>query len=273
LEEGDPALELGAPDGVDTFDSAINFAPMESKCFQSEITGGQFVMAAEVRRVLSAGRLLGANPGFYIETTAVMPDVCTPEDNFGLLFRSPDSTSGYLYGLSCVGQYSLKKVTGGSVTELTPLTTSKYILKGSGEINRLGVAAYDGSYYLFANGKYLATVYDYTYVQAGDLGYYVNAATAQPFVSRYNDLKVWTLEDAYYPSSAPPPEAPPVEPEPPASGLPSVTATTSVNIRNGPSTDFPAYGTAPAIPAPVIGSARWLNVITIPTTVSADGTG
>ena len=47
LEAGDPALELGAPDGVDTFDSAVNFAPMESKCFQSEITGGQFVMAAK----------------------------------------------------------------------------------------------------------------------------------------------------------------------------------------------------------------------------------
>ena len=205
-----------------------------------------------------------------------MPDVCALEDNFGLLFRSPDSTSGYLYGLSCAGQYSLKKVTGGSVTELIPLTTSKDILKGSGEINRIGVAAYGGSYYLFANGKYLATAYDYTYVQTGDLGYYVNAATAQPFVSRYDDLKVWTLEDAYYPSSAPPPEAPPVEPEPPASGVPSVTATTSVNVRSGPSTDYPAYGAAPAgASAPVTGISPdgFWYVITIPTTVSPDGTG
>jgi uncharacterized protein YraI len=277
LEAGDPALELGAPDGIDTFDAAINFAPMATKCFQSEITGGQFVMAAN--GVPGAYCWTTSWPqiqDFYIETTAVMPDVCAAGDQFGLLFRSPDSSSGYLLGLTCAGEYSLKRVTGGSVTDLIPTTASEYILTNGGEINRMGVAAYGGDYHLYANGKYLNSASDYTYVLSGDLGYFVNASTSNPFLSRYEDLKVWTLEDAYYPSSAPPPSAPPVEPVPPESGVPSVTATTDVNVRSGPSTDYPVYGVAPTgASAPVTGispDGGWYQ-ITIPTTYSPDGTG
>lgn len=276
LEAGDPALELGAPDGVDTFDSPINFGPMQSKCFQSQITGGQFVMAANgLPGVYCWTTSWPQIQDFYIETSAVMPDVCSPGDQFGLLFRSPDSSSGYLFGLNCASEYSLKRVTGGSVTDLIAPTASENILTNGGEINRMGVAAYGGDFHLYANGKYLNSASDYTYVVPGDLGYFINAASATPFVSRYEELKIWTLDDAYYPSSAPPPSAPPVETVPPESGAPSATATTDVNIRSGPSTDYPVYGVAPTgATAPVTGispDSAWY-VITIPTTYSPDGT-
>jgi uncharacterized protein YraI len=250
---------------------------MATKCFTSQITGGQFVMAANgVPGTYCWTTSWPQIQDFYIETSVVMPEVCTSGDNFGLLFRSPDSSSGYLFGLSCAGEYSLKRVTGGSVTELVAPTASENILTNDGEINRLGVVAYGGDYHLYANGKYLNSASDYTYVVSGDLGYYVNAATASPFVSRYEELKVWQLEDAYYPSSAPATSAPPVEPVPPTSGAPSVTATTDVNVRSGPSTDYPVYGVAPTgASAPVTGispDGGWY-VITIPTTYSPDGTG
>ena len=74
---GDPALELGAPDAVDTFDSAINFAPMANKCFVSEITGGQFVMASGGLAGLYCWTTSWATlQDFYIETSSVMPDAC-----------------------------------------------------------------------------------------------------------------------------------------------------------------------------------------------------
>jgi uncharacterized protein YraI len=277
LEAGDPALELGAPDGVDTFDSPINFGSIVSKCFLTEVTGGQFVMAANgLPGVYCWTTSWPQIQDFYIETTAIMPEVCTPGDQFGLLFRSPDSSSGYLFGLNCAGEYSLKRMTAGSSTDLVSPASSEYILPNGGEINRLGVVAYGGSFHLYANGKYLDSATDNTYVLPGALGYFINAATATPFVSRYEDLKVWTLDDAYYPSSAPPSTAPPVEPVPPESGVPSVIATTDVNVRSGPSTDYPVYGVAPTgASAPVTGISQdggWY-VITIPTTYSPDGTG
>ena len=276
LEAGDPALELGAPDGFDTFDSAANFAPMGNRCFQTQITGGQFVMTA----LGQAGIYCWATSwptlqNFYIETTAVMPDVCASGDNFGLLVRSPDSFSGVLFGLSCAGEFSLKLMTGGSLSEIVPPTASEAILAGAGQVNRMGIAAYGGDYYLYNNGKYLTKTTDYTYLEPGDIGYYVSASTSNPFTSRYNEIKVWVLDDAYYPSSAPTPSAPTVEPVPTVTGAPYVTTTTSVNIRSGPGTNYPVYGVAPAgVSAPVTGISPdgWWYVITIPTTYSPDGT-
>jgi len=273
---GDPALELGAPDGVDTFDSAINFSPMSNQCFVSEITGGQLVMAAKGLAGITCWTTSWATlKDFYIETTSVMPDACDSRDNFGLLVRSPDSSSGYLFGLNCAGQYNLRRMTGGSATELIPKTSSAAILVGAGQVNRIGISAYGGNFYLFANGQYLAGVTDYTYLEAGDFGYYVSAATTTPFVARYNDLGVWVLDDAYYPSTAPAPAEPTVEPVAPASGAAYVTATSSVNIRSGPGTNYPIYGAAPAgASAPVTGispDGGWYS-ITIPTTYSPDGT-
>ena len=243
---GDPAADLGNPDGADTFDSPVNFGPLDTKCFSSEITGGQFVMAAKgLAGIYCWATSWPTIQDFYIETTVVMPDSCQPGDNFGLLFRSSSSVDGYLFGFTCKGEYSLKRMTGGVPTDLIPPTASDKIVAGPGEVNRMGVEAFSGSYYLYANGQYLNTATDFTYTRAGEIGYYVNAVSTNPFVSRYDEMKIWKLEDAYYPPSAPPPTYPPVEPEAPASGAPTVTALTYVNVRSGPGTNYPILGVAP----------------------------
>jgi len=210
-----------------------------------------------------------------METTSIMPDACDSRDNFGLLVRSPDSTSGYLFGLNCGGQYSLKRMSNGSVTDLIPPTSSEVVQIGAGQLNRMGIAAYGGNFHLLANGIYLASATDFTYLEPGDFGYYVSAATTAPFVTRYEDLRVWALDDAYYPSSAPPPDAPVVEPAPLPADAPFVTATTAVNIRSGPGTNYPVYGVAQiGASAPVTGISPdgWWYFITIPTAYSPDGT-
>ena len=243
---GDPAAELGNPDGVDTFDSPVNFGPLDTKCFSSQVTGGQFVMAAKgVANVYCWASSWPTIQDFYIETTVIMPDSCSAGDSFGLLFRSPSSIDGYLYGFNCQGEYSLKRIAGGGLTELIPPTASDKIVAGAGQVNRMGVVAFSGSYYLYANGQYLNYATDFSFTMPGEIGYYVNADSTTPFVSRYDELKIWKLVDAYYPPSAPPPAYPPVEPAPPASGAPTVTALTYVNVRSGPGTNYPVLGAAP----------------------------
>jgi uncharacterized protein YgiM (DUF1202 family) len=74
---------------------------------------------------------------------------------------------------------------------------------------------------------------------------------------------------------APPvPEVPEI-PEP-APGAPTVTATTAVNIRSGPGTNYPSYGIAqPGAKGEAIGiseDGQWY-VIKIPTTIVGDGMG
>jgi heat shock protein HslJ len=94
--EGDPASILGPPDGVENFDNANNWTNFTSQCFNSEITGGQFVMTANGVPQFSCWEVSWPQlQNFYLETTQLMPTTCQPDDRFGFLFRAivPVSTA------------------------------------------------------------------------------------------------------------------------------------------------------------------------------------
>jgi uncharacterized protein YraI len=243
--EGDPRQILGAPDGVDTFDNASHWTLFDNNCFKSDITGGQFVMTAKGMQDISCWTFswpLVHN--FYLETEVVMPDSCQPNDRFGMIFRAPDNHRGYLYGLTCDGKYSLHLYDGTNTSVLVAAATNPAIKVGAGQTNRLGVAAFGNEYLLYVNGVRMATALDSTYLNPGKIGYFVNAGTTEPFTSKYNELAVWNLDDKFHPPDPDtPPQTTPVPPPP--EGAPTVTTTTYVNVRNGPSTLYPVYFTAP----------------------------
>ena len=43
----DPAVFLGQPNGMDTFDTKTNWTLFDNQCFKSEITGGKYLMTAK----------------------------------------------------------------------------------------------------------------------------------------------------------------------------------------------------------------------------------
>ena len=175
--EGDPALVLGTPDGVENFDNANNWTTFSSSCFSTQITGGQFVMTANGLPESSCWEVSWPQlDNFYIETTLLMPETCDPQDRFGLLFRAPDNDRGYLYGFTCAGSYSLTIWDGLTTTVLAEPTASAAILNTSGAVNRMGLMAFGENITLYANGVLLQTVSDYTYLEAGKIGYFVRAA-------------------------------------------------------------------------------------------------
>lgn len=183
--EGDPALVLGEPDGVDNFDNASNWGQFDSACFTSEITGGQYVMTANgVPQTMCWEVSWPQLDNFYLETTQQMPEACDPQDRFGLLFRAPDNNRGYQYGFTCGGEYSLTLWDGQTSTVLVEPTVSAAILNTPGAVNRMGLLAFGENITLYANGVFLQTVSDYTYLDAGRIGYFVRAATETPFTVR-----------------------------------------------------------------------------------------
>lgn len=192
---GDPAVVLGRPSGLDTFDSANNWTLFDNTCFKSEITGGFYVMSAKGLPQVSCWEVSWpVIQNYYAETLVQMPAVCQAEDRFGLFFRSPDNLSGYLYGLSCDGRYSMTAWDGQTTTVLVEPVANAAILTGPGQANRLGVVASGGTYALYANGTLLQVLQDYTYAEAGRLGYFVRAATETGFVVQYDSLALWLLE-------------------------------------------------------------------------------
>jgi uncharacterized protein YraI len=275
--QGDPATILGKPSGFDDFNSANNWTTFDNNCFSNEVTGGQFVMTAKgLKGVVCWTISWPLVQNFYIETTVVMPTTCDLNDRFGLLFRAPDNNQGYLYGYTCNGQFSLSIWNGSQSIVLIKPTSNPAILTGPGAINRMGLQAFGSTYDLFANGQFLAEVQDSTYVDPGKIGYFVQAATDQPFTVRYDNLSVWQLSDQFYPPQVTPPALPPAQVSPPASNTPTGTATSNLNVRSGPSTQYPVIGVVPnGTTGEIVGISQdgaWYAV-KVPTSYSGNGIG
>lgn len=181
---------------------------------------------------------------FYLETEAKQPSSCDPQDYFGMLFRAPDNNRGYLYGLNCAGQYAMAVWDGQAMTLLAGPTSSTSINSNSNDSNRFGVVASGANYYLYANGDFLQQVQDTRFLDPGKIGYFVRAATPNNFTVEFDNLKVWVLDDDFYPQESTRPRFPGISLRPPSQSVPTVTANVNVNVRSGPGLQFPILGVA-----------------------------
>jgi uncharacterized protein YraI len=152
--------------------------------------------------------------------------------------------------------------------------TNPAIATGAGISNRIGLLASADNYYLYVNGQYVDQGKDSTFIEAGKLGFFVRAATDQEFTVRFDDLAIWLLDDAYYPPEAETPDLPDVPVESPPSDVATVTATVNVNVRSGPGTVYPIYGTVETgTTGEVLGISpdnKWWAV-KVPTSISGTG--
>ena len=236
---GDPALILGRPNGVENFENANNWTTFDSECFSSKIYGGYLVMTANGMPTFSCWEFTWPRlDNFYVETILEMPASCQSQDRFGLIFRAPDTNRGYLYGYNCAGEYSLTIWDGEQTTTLVPSRRNIAILTGKRAVNRMGLMVFGENISLYANGVYLQTITDSTYLDAGRIGYFVRTATEEPFTVRYDQLRVWALEDELYPPSLAQ-RFPPIDLPNPGGSAISGEARVNVNVRTGPSTLFP----------------------------------
>ncbi len=270
-----PAILLGNPDGMDTFDNDNNWTLFDAKCFKSEITGGKFVMTSKGIEGQACWEVSWPKiQDFYSEVTIEMPASCDPKDRFGLIFRAPDNNRGYLYGVSCDGEYSMTMWDGYGTTVIVEPDTDPVIATGKGISNRIGILASADNYYLYVNGQYVAQGQDGSFIGDGKIGFFVRAASNQSFTVTFDDLAIWLLDDAYYPPESEIPELPDVPVESPPSDVSTVTATANVNVRSGPGTMYPIHGTAEkGTTGELIGSSpdeKWW-AIKVPTSISGNG--
>ena len=270
-----PANLLGEPDGIDTFDTDNNWSLFDARCFKSEITGGKYVMTSKGIQGSACWEVSWPLiQDFYVETTIEMPAECNPKDRFGLFFRAPDTNRGYLYGLSCEGEYSMTLWDGLGTAVIVEADTNPAIATGAGILNRIGILASADNYYLYVNGQYVDQGKDSTYINPGKLGFFVRAANDQGFTVNFDDLAVWLLDDAYYPPEANDPNLPDVPVDSPPSDVPTVTATVNVNVRSGPGTMYPIFGTVEkGTTGEVVGSSpdgKWWAV-KVPASISGSG--
>lgn len=196
LPAGDPKLGLGAPIYTETFDEDNGSWPTGedgAKFTSAEISGGAFKVTSLQPK--DGWRLTWEEPeNFYLEAT-MKTGTCSGGDRYGLIFRVPDletADAGYLLGLTCDGQYSLRRWDGKKMTHLITWKEDKAINKGSNQTNRIGVMAKKNTIAVYVNGVLLGEVWDHT-ITKGAFGVFVGYKDTKDLTILVDEISYWEL--------------------------------------------------------------------------------
>ncbi len=196
LPAGDPKLNLGAPIYSETFDEDNGSWPTgedASKFTSAEISGGAFKVTSLQPK--DGWRLTWEQPeNFYLEAS-LKTTTCSGGDRYGLIFRVPNletADAGYLFGLTCDGQYSLRRWDGKKMTHLITWKEDKAINKGSHQTNRLGVMAKKNTIAVYVNGVLLGEVWDHT-ITEGAFGVFVGYKDTKDMTIIMDEISYWEL--------------------------------------------------------------------------------
>jgi len=99
---------LGAPTWTDSMDSAGRWYMLSTENVTFKMEDGSLVMEVQEGGGYDEWGLAAAADitDFYLEITARMGDQCSGIDRYGLIFRAPDPSQGYIFEFSCDGRYT-----------------------------------------------------------------------------------------------------------------------------------------------------------------------
>lgn len=193
----DPKVYLGQPVWQTTFDSGKAFGVIDNENTRIRQENG----ALQLTGVNANGWLgwsvtFSRQPlDFYIDATFTT-QTCSGADQYGLIFRAPDTNAGYFFGVTCSGQYYFESndfKENGVQTRIIQATSDPHLLPGSNQTNRLGVMAKGDQISLYANGVLLQTVTDTSFAEKGYFGAFVAAYQTAGFTVSMEDIALWDL--------------------------------------------------------------------------------
>jgi serine/threonine protein kinase len=133
--------------------------------------------------------------GYSYQNAAVSVDVTILSGHSGgFFFRlSTDSLGfydGYLFEVDSKGNYKISIVGSDTVTPIQDWRATSALKQGRGVQNTLQVIFSDNIYLFYANGVYLTTITDSTYMAVGDIGFLATTTNTSADIL-YSNLKVF----------------------------------------------------------------------------------
>jgi hypothetical protein len=192
VSTADPRSSLGNPTRADTFDTSDHWFPFSDNHIKIEIANSALDLTALKPDGWTGWSLSSPKlTNFYLEVTA-KPAACDGFDSYGPMLRAPDATHGYLFAVSCDGQYRFEKVSGNNISDLIGWTANPAIGKGADQTNRLGVIAKGDQFTLFVNGSQVGQVSDSAYA-SGAFGLFISSFKTLNFVVHVDEVDYWDL--------------------------------------------------------------------------------
>lgn len=197
LNPEDPTIVMGPSTWQDEFTSDTNWTLFDDACFKSEVENEQFVMTSQTMPSATCWEVTWPRiADFYLETTANTTGECSGTDRYGLFFRAPDPSQGYLFGLSCDGRYAFARwdPEENEWNYLIDFTASERINAGPNQTNRIGVMAIDELYGLYINGYLVDEIEDDVLTESGLFGFFIGSSETEDFQVRYDQIAYWDVE-------------------------------------------------------------------------------
>jgi hypothetical protein len=193
--EGDPRSLLGEPVWNDPLDAEENWPMYEDSHVGFSISSGRMTMSSFDDDNWDGWMLTWPEIGdFYLEAT-FSPSSCEGLDRYGLMFRARPSAlgyTGYLFGASCDGRYSLRAWDGSAFRDMAPWAAAEAIPAGSAGPVRLGVWAEEDELRLYADGELLAERQDAASL-SGLFGVFIAADRTSGFRVTVDEIAYWAL--------------------------------------------------------------------------------
>lgn len=185
--------ELGAPTWTDSMDSQGRWYLVSTENTQFKIESGALVMTALEPGFDEWGVAAGADQtDFYLEVVTRTGSECSALDRYGVIFRVPDPSRGYVFQVSCDGRYRLYLWDGSKYTGIQNWLSSSAINNGANKENKLGVMVVGEDVSLYTNDQKLGTYLIEEYDQ-GRFGLVVGASETDNFTVRVETVRFWDL--------------------------------------------------------------------------------
>jgi len=195
LSPEDPVLSLGVPSVKDTFDGNSIIYQYDESQSSFQVEDDQFVLVAKKANNYETWSLSWEKlTNFYLEITGAFGPECAGKDRYGMIFRAPDTSEGYLITISCDGSYRLStwESEDEEYTTIKEWTTSEHINSGPEGLNRLGVKVKGSKITGFINGRQIFEIYDSTF-SSGRMGVVVAATDTVGFTAYLDQVVYWKL--------------------------------------------------------------------------------
>jgi hypothetical protein len=192
--EADPRAELGSSSWGAVFeDDTETWFQYENEQAKSEVRDDKLVLTVKKANSFDAWTM--SHPqldDFYLEVVFTTGEQCAGKDRYGILFRAPENTQGYLYNVACDGSYQLRIWDGEEFTDLIKWTVDPNIAAGPEVNQRLGVWAEAAKLVLYVNGFEVGETHDSTF-STGTFGVNIAGAETEGFTVDVIEAKTWDL--------------------------------------------------------------------------------
>lgn len=195
LSPEDPVLSLGVPSVKDTFDNGSIIYQYDETQSSFQVENDQFVLVAKKANSYETWSLSWEElENFYLEITGTFGPECGGKDRYGMIFRAPDTSEGYLITISCDGSYRLStwESEDEEYTTIKNWTSSEHINNGPDGLNRLGVKVKGDKITGYINGRQIFEITDSTF-SSGRMGVVVAASNTAGFTAYLDQVVYWKL--------------------------------------------------------------------------------